>query len=145
MLVTLAILGTLLAIAAMNVRAPAVRLAADSVHGFVQEGRFEAIRTNRPVIVDVDADAGTLALRRGDNADTIDCSTGRADARTLALGEYRNVNPSADGFPFVWLPTGRPRSCSAAPLPLDGVQVVLRDGSKEATVRVNAGGEVRIE
>ncbi|HET8986568.1 MAG TPA: GspH/FimT family pseudopilin [Trueperaceae bacterium] len=146
MVLTLAVLGILMGVGAMNLRPPAVRTASNSVQSFVQQARFEAIKTNRPVVVEIGVDGLTLTAARTTGANVVNCSTAGAAYRTLDLTTYRGVRASSAGLPLVWLPTGLPRACpaGASPLAVSGVDVVLSGTGTSATVRVGAGGEVAV-
>jgi len=147
-IVALAIAGVLMGIGAATLRPPAARLAASASASFVQQARFEAIRSNRPVVVRVDGNAVTL--HRATTATSVDCAASLPTLRTLRtldLAEFRNVTVSdVVGFPFVWLPSGEARTCpsGASPLPLDGLRLRLDDASTARTLVVEAGGTVGV-
>jgi type IV fimbrial biogenesis protein FimT len=146
MVLTLAILGILMGIGAMSLRPPSVRTASNSVQSFVQQARFESIKTNRPVVVGIGGDGLTLTAARTTGANVVSCAAAGAAYRTLELNEYRGVTASSTGLPLVWLPTGLPRACpaGAAPLAVSGVDVLLTGTDSTATVHVGAGGEVAV-
>lgn len=140
-LVVIAVLGVLLAIAIPQLRPPAARVAADAVHSFMQQMRFEAIKLNRPVVVALEADGASLVGSRLSNSSHLSCTAGSGTVRSLSLEEYRNVTVSAFDGPFVWLPNGRPVGCSGQPLS-GPVGLQLTDGRRDAAVEVSPAGAV---
>lgn len=144
-IVVLAIAGVLMGIGTAALRPPAARLAASSSASVVQQAKFEAIRSNRPVVVRVDGT--TITLHRAPTATSVDCGAALPSLRSLDLSEYRNVTvQSATGFPFVWLASGEARTCpsGAAPLGVDGLSLRVGDGSTTRTVVVAPGGSVDV-
>ncbi len=142
-LVVLAVLAILLAIAIPNLRTPAVRLAADAAHSYLQQARFNAIRLNRPVMLGVqDAGAG-LAMRQLPTSGHVVCSSAGTLLSTLELREFRQVQVQERGQLFLWLPNGQPRSCSGQPLTGE-LAVTLGDGNRSQQVVVSAGGAVTL-
>jgi len=144
-IVALAIAGILMGIGASALRPPASRLAASSGASFVHQAKFEAIRSNRPVVVRLDGDAVTL--HRASTATSIDCAAALPTLRTLDLAQFRRVTVTdVVGFPFVWLPSGDARTCpsGASPLPVDGLRLRVSDASTARTLVVEAGGKVGV-
>lgn len=144
MLIVIAILGILAAIAVPQLRAPASRVAADSVSSTIQHGRFEAIKLNRPVVVRVDPDNSRIDLVEGNDATVIDCAAEAKVLRTLELDDYRRVAFSGGATEFVWLPSGQLRACNGAWLTAD-VTLELTDERRSSTVHVSTGGEVTVQ
>ena len=142
-LVVLAVLAILLAIAIPNLRTPAVRLAADAAHSYVQQARFDAIRLNRPVMLSVQ-DAGTgLNMAQLTTSAHVICSGTATPLSALELSEFRQVQIQERGHLFLWLPNGQPRSCSGQPLPGE-LSITLGDGNRSQQVVVSTGGAVTI-
>ncbi len=145
LLVVLAVLGILAGIMAMSIRPSPARLAADAVLGVVQQARFDAIKTNRPIVIVLDSAAGEIAVRRATTSGAIDCSAGATQpVRTLSLGEYRAVSLSGSVEAFVWLPSGQPRECTGGRL-ASTVEMTLSSGDSTRTVAVTGGGEVVLQ
>jgi len=145
--ITLAILSILMTMGVMNFRPPAERLAANAVQSFIQQGRFDAIKTNRPVVISFDSQAGEFAMARMADSTTTGCASAGAPTRRLNLAEYRGV-ASQDTFSVLWLPTGQPRACPTGAAPLDisqGAAIVLTGSRTAMTVAVGAGGEVVVQ
>jgi len=118
---------------------------ADAVLGVVQQARFDAIKTNRPIVIVLDAAAGEVAVRRATTSGAIDCSAGATQpVRTLSLGEYRAVSLSGSVEAFVWLPSGQPRECTGGRL-ASTVEMTLSSGDSTRTVAVTGGGEVVLQ
>lgn len=143
-LLVVTVLGVLLAVGAVNLRTPSVRVAADAVQSFVQQTRFEAIQRNRPVIVTLAGDGRSLQAHLSTQATAIDCGATGTLARKLDLSDYRAVAADATDLPLVWLPSGEARTCSASVLASAGLTISLSDGSKAAEVHVSSGGQVAV-
>lgn len=142
--IAMALAGILLGIGAVGLRPPEVRVASGAGASIVQQARFEAIRSNRPMVVRATAEAVTV--HRGPSATSVDCAAALPETRRLDLTTFRRVSATdTNGFPFVWLPTGEPRTCptGAAPLPPGGASLHL-DGSHVRTLHVNVAGEVSV-
>ena len=142
-LLGIAVASVLLGLGTVSVRPPALRVATDAMQSVVQQARFEAIRSNRPVVIAV-AD-GRLSTHRASTSAQVDCAEPGPVRREVSVADYRGVRiDSASGFAFVWLPSGEPRTCPAgtAPLPAAGAELVLSDASRSIGLRVSAGGEL---
>ena len=146
--IVLGMLAILLSIGAMNFRPPAERTAANAAQAFVQQSRFDAIKTNRPVVVAVDSQSGELtAARLGDSTSTA-CAGAGQPSRRLSFSEYPGVSVTNTDFAVLWLPTGQPRTCptGATPLNVDqGASLLLAGRNDSLTLVVGAGGEVGIQ
>jgi len=142
-LVVIAILGILLAVAVPQLRTPAVRLAGDASRSFVQQMRFEAIKLNRPVVVQVAANGTGLEGRRLHSSASINCGDSAELLRTLDFHEFGAVQATRAGEPLVWLPTGQVRNCSGRPL-ADPSELQLADERNEVRISVSPAGEVSI-
>ena len=142
--IVLGILGVLMSIGAMNARPPAERLAANAVQSFVQQSRFEAVRSNRPVVVSYAPETRSLTARRSASSTVVTCTAGGTVTRTLNLSEFGGVTSDAD-FSLLWLPTGQARACPAGSAPLDvntGAEFTITGPRTTFTVAVGSGGEV---
>lgn len=141
-------MGILLAIGGMSFRSPSERTAANAVQSFVQQGRFEAIKTNRPVLVSYDGSDQRLSLARMADSTTVACASAGKPTRQLSLTDFGAVRVSEDAFSLVWLPNGQPRACPSGVAPLDakrGVAMTLSGSKSSYVVGVSAGGEVSVK
>ena len=147
MVLVLAVLGVLLSVGGLSMRTPAARTAANATQSFVQQARFEAVKTNRPVVVRVLQDGRGMSASRTSAANVVACASSVDAFRTLDVKEYRGVTLVGSGAAFVWLPTGQPRACpsGSSPLGVDGFTVAVRGSDVSATVHVAAGGEVTVK
>lgn len=144
-LMVIAVLGILLGIGIPMLRPSGAQLAANSVQSAVQQAKFEAIKTNRPLIVHFDANTASVVVRRGNTAAVIDCDVNATTAhRTVELTEYRSVTLDANVTEFAWLPNGQPRQCAGGWLTSD-IEVQLTQGARSRTVVVSPGGEVTVQ
>jgi len=142
LLVVIGMIGILIAIAAPNLRAPSSRLAANSLQATVQQARFEAIKRNRPVVVELlDGNQG-IRLSSTVNAGSISCA-GLSPIRTVEVSELGQVALVPQNLPFVWLPNGNPRACGGGALAGEP-SITVSDQSATFTVAVSLGGEVHI-
>lgn len=139
----LAVLGILIAIAAPNLRASSSRIAANSIQATVQQARFEAIKRNRPVVVDLDVSNGNLTLSATVDAGSVACD-GVLLIRAVAIADFGRTSFAAENVPFVWLPNGQPRACGGGTIAGQPTFSVV-DAKAAFTVSVTIGGEVGIK
>lgn len=144
LLIVIGMLGILATMAVSNLRAPAARVAADSVSSTIQHARFEAVKRNRPVVVRVEPGLGYLRLFEASDATTIDCEPGSGPLKTLDVSEFRGVSLTGDAQAFVWLPSGQLRGCNGAWL-MNDLTLGLTDAKSNAAVRISTGGEVTVQ
>lgn len=146
-LIVMAMLSVLLGMAAMNFRAPAERAAANAVQSFIQQARFDAIKTNRPVVVAFDSATNLFtALRMTNSTETV-CSRAGTTIRELSLADYGGVTTPDSEYSMLWLPTGQPRACPTGATPLDmdaGLPFRLIGNRGTLAVEVAAAGEVAV-
>lgn len=142
MLIVLAMLGILFAIAAPRFSTPTVRLAANSLHQFIQGGRFESVKANAPMILKLDVAAGTATFHPSVTG-TGPCVVSTAAVSSFALHEYRNVtfSSSLDGPVMQWLPNGQLRPCSGVSVPL---AISVSDGERQLSVAMSTAGGISI-
>lgn len=141
-LVLLSLLAVLLAMAVPQLRTRPVRVAGNSVVAFIQQGKFEAIRLNRPVHVVLASDGAALELHVNSSMNDYSCGATGIPVRSVDLTEYPRVRAESDGLPFLWLPSGIPRACGGAAMPGGGIPIFLSDGRDQLEVSVSSGGAV---
>lgn len=148
LVIALAIAGILMSVVGMSLRPSAERTAANAVQSFIQQSRFDSIKSNRPVVVSYDANKRELKAARAPTSTSTACANASEAGRTLPLTEYRGVgSPDAD-FALLWLPTGQPRACPAGTAPLDlaeGATFRVQGLSSTLHVMVSSGGEVTLQ
>jgi prepilin-type N-terminal cleavage/methylation domain-containing protein len=147
LVITLAIASILMGIAGMSLRPPAERTAANAVQSFIQQARFDSIKSNRPVVISYDSASRVLQASRTDTSTSTACGNAGEAMRTLQLGEYRGVGSPNTNFSVLWLPSGQPRACPAGTAPLDlaqGISFEVSGPSTTVQVVVSAGGEVAL-
>lgn len=143
--IALSILTVLLGIGALNFRSPAERTAADAIQSLIQQGRFEALRSNRSVVVSFDPVARAFSIARMANSTETRCALAVDVTRTLPLVDFSSVRTPDEDFAFLWLPTGQPRACPTGTTPLSfesGISFAVSGQGTTLTVAVSAGGEV---
>ncbi len=151
MLVVIAILAILLAIVAIRTPARGAVPYANDIRAALQQGRFEAIKRNRPVAVVWNATEESWQTVFNPVSDNDPCNGGTLLSSTDS-GQYPGV-AVAPGFPdlgapaigngVVWLPTGQARACDFNPLPLETVAIVS-DRDVEREVAVSIAGRVTV-
>ena len=150
LLLTLSIMGILLAIGIPMLRPPAAYFFANDLKAMIQQARFEAIKRNTPVAVVWDS-AGQSYTTRFDSANTNFANPATActsiSPTILSVkrtSEYRNVSVTTNmsGSGVVWLPTGLNRSCSSG---IGNSTTTIRDGSASYKVIVSTTGRVKLE
>lgn len=142
MLIAVGIFGVLIAIAAPSLRAPSSRLVANSVQATVQQARFEAIKRNRPVVVELASDGSGVLLSTTLNAGSVTCG-GLEQIRKVDITEHGRVDLTSQHFPFIWLPNGQPRACGGAALTAEPT-ISAVDARGTFVVAVGVGGEVAV-
>lgn len=143
LLVVVAVLGVLLSIGFVSLRPSAVRVAANSFKGLLQEARTESIKMNRPVSVVWQANEGAFVAREeAGNATT--CNTAAREVTRLGLAEYRGVvaETTMGGDGVLWLPNGRFRPCSGTEL---ASETTFSDAARSASVIMSVGGRLTIQ
>ena len=141
LVVTLAVLSALLAVGAARVLPATSRVAASSVQSAVVQARFQALKLNRPVVVELDPEAGVVTAWPSKLAGSIDCGAAAPAFRRLDLASFPGVSMNASVRRFVWLPSGQLRGCSGEWVG-DSVVIDLRDSRRAHQVTVSPGGEV---
>ena len=141
-LIVLAIVGVLLGLSSVIFRPPSVRVFANDLSHQIQQGRFEALKRNRPVSVIYN---GTSFETRWDSSSptvTAACS-GDTVVQTKRFEDYPQLSVTPDfvsGEGIVWLPSGQARSCSNTTF--QAQNVVLSNGRSSLTMRLATNGKV---
>lgn len=143
LLVALAVVAILSSLGALGLRAPPARLAANGLQAAVQQARFDAIRANRPMVVEIDPNARAVRVSSAIDAAAVACD-GATLVRAVTFSDDARVSVEAGGFPFVWLPSGQPRTCDGGPLTLAGASASVSDGYRSLNLHLGSGGEVVI-
>lgn len=144
LLVALAAIGVLLALGMARVVPASSEVAAGSVQSSIQRARFQALKLNRPVVVDVDAENGVVTVHAGTMAGSIDCGFAQTTPITrLDLSTYPHVRLNARLQRFVWLPNGQARGCSGEWIGDEAI-AELSDGRRAYEVVLAAGGAVSL-
>lgn len=141
LMIALGIFGILASIGGLSLRSPPARLVANGVQAAVQQARFDAIRANRPMVVEIDAEARLVRVSSAVDAATVSCVS-PTPVREVAFAGDGRATVAASAFPIVWLPSGQPRTCVGTPFTLAGVSVDVSDAYRTLSVVVGAGGEV---
>lgn len=145
MIVILAILGVLIGIGAPLLRTQHSRIVANSVQATVQQARFEAIKRNRPIAVNLLSDAGAVELSASSAFNTYTCTSGTL-IRTVSVTEQQKASIQTENFPFLWLPNGQPRNCSGAHFSAaQQPTAVVSDAGATYTVAIGPAGEVTVK
>jgi prepilin-type N-terminal cleavage/methylation domain-containing protein len=142
-LIAIAMLGVLVGFGAMQIRARSATAYARDLKGLVQQGRFEAIKRNRPIAVIWSESAGEFRTVLGSEDQPCDPEEVLA---TASPANYRRLNVDSsfsDGDGIVWLPSGQARACDLGVF--SEHIAVLNDGNTSRTVTVSLTGRVTIE
>lgn len=144
MLIALAIIGVLAGIGAVAFREPPARLAANSYQSFLQNARHLAISTNRPVLLEADADARAVTMLISDTSANVNCPAFTQERGVFDASEYRRVTFESDmpDSRMLWLPNGRPLRCGGG---ITESTMSFSDGNRMVDVHVSAAGQVRVE
>lgn len=146
LLVTIAILGIVLAIGFPQLGTPGARAFSNDLQSAVQRGRFEAVKRNNPVMVSLDTNAGRVQLRASsDNTVSGACGVAATVIVEHTTEEYRatSFSTTVAGQAIVWLPNGRPVTCTGSPL-IAG-EVSVSDASRTIVLDVDVGGRVSVQ
>ena len=156
-IIVIAILGILLAIVAWQFPSQSARAYANDVRAILLQGRYEAIKRNRPIAVlwsEANQEFFTvLSSAGGDDP----CSTGtvllRASSRDYARtsvtiqidrdGGLEAIGDEDDDVGVVWLPSGQARSCLFAVLPRTIATIADPRSTREISISVAGKVEVR--
>jgi prepilin-type N-terminal cleavage/methylation domain-containing protein len=143
-LVVVAILGVLMTMAAVGLRPPAAKLAARDYQALIQNARHQAIRSNRPVVVALDAASGTVTVSVATVSNNVTCTGSLTVAETFELENYRGVSLTTDlsSSKMQWLPNGRPQGCGGA---LTASTTSFADARSQYDVHVSVAGQVELE
>lgn len=146
MLVVLAVLGVLLGLGVSSLRAPDHVAAANAVRGFLQDGRVEAVKRNRAVVITFDAAERRFAMSVQATSGSVSCTSGLTALRDLDLdGDYGGVAATAAlaGGGLVWLPSGTVRSCTVGTP--GGATLAFQGRSGSRQVVVSEVGRVAVQ
>ena len=144
-IVTIAVLGTLLAVGIAMIQPPSARLFANDLRSQMQQARFEAVKRNRPVAVVWLVDNGRFETRLStDPALNANACEGTVVLNRKATSDYRNVTVATTmGEGIMWLPNGQARTCAG------GLNVAsettVSSGDAVRRVVVNLAGRVAVE
>lgn len=146
LLIVLAIIGILTALGVVYLRAPVQVAAANSVRGFITDGRIEAVKRNRAIAVVPGAGGRSFRMLVNDVGGVASCATNVTELRAFDLDDdYGNVGAAAvfAGDGIVWLPSGTVRSCTNGVTA--NVSVALNGPSGTRTVTVDGAGRVDVQ
>lgn len=143
LLIALAVLGILMTIAALTLRAPSPRLAANNYKATLQEARMEAVKRNRAVIVAWDADEQAVVVKAITDPGKAGCDAAAVELSRLDLSQYRGVTFTTDmpSGSLVWLPNGRSRQCNGA---LTSTTTTFAGKQASFAVQVSSIGNVEV-
>lgn len=145
-LVVLAILGVLLSFGVASLRAPDHVAAANAARGFLQDGRVEAVKRNRAVVITYDATGRTFVMSAQASSGNASCATGLTQIGAFDLDtDYGGVtaNVALAGGGLVWLPSGTVRSCTVGTAA--GATVVMQGRTGTRQVLVSDVGRVEVQ
>ena len=142
LLLIIAILGTLLGVGYMSLRRPAIRTYTEEVRALMQQARHEAIKRNRPVLIEWSAVDAAFLSSTAEIGNL--CSSDELLANASAA-DYGNLSVT---FPegavsMLWLPNGQARDCSLGSFP--SLIATVSDGSTSRDILVSISGRVTIE
>ena len=147
MMVTLAVAGIFLAIAAVNLRVPSATLMSNDLQAFIYQARLQAVKHNRPVAVVWNAANKTFSMRynSGSGATLANTCTSTTILQTKSTDDYRNISFSGDlsTNSLVWLPSGLLSTCNGpATTPFS---YVISDGKHTRTLIASLAGKIEIQ
>lgn len=144
-LIVVALVGTLLGVGFVSFRRPAVRAFTNDVRALMQQARFDAVKRNRPVLVqwvagDDGDDAFQSSLATIGSLCTADQTLGSAGMADY--GDLTVMFPSGQ-VALLWLPNGQARNCTLGSFP--SLIAEVTDGNVTQDIRVSVTGRVTIE
>jgi type II secretion system protein H len=149
MLVTLAVVGIFLAIAAVNLRVPSATLMSNDLQAFIYQARLQAVKHNRPVAVTWNSSDQAFSMRYHSSSSSAATLTNTCTATTIlqtkSASDYRNITLSGDltTNSLVWLPSGLLSTCNGpATTPF---QYVISDGEHTRTLTASLAGKVEVQ
>lgn len=146
-IIVILIMGTLMGIAATQLRQPSAYLYATDLKAMIQQARFESIKRNRKVAVFWNPDSNafiTAVMNNG--ADVCNKDNTALVLQGHNLSEYTNLHISSNtllGKGLMWLPTGQSRNCLNGQN--TGGEVSFSNKTKIRTLLISNSGKVEIK
>jgi prepilin-type N-terminal cleavage/methylation domain-containing protein len=143
MLVTLGVLGILLALVGFMLRVPSAQLYANDVQSMIAQARLQAIKHNRPVAVVWNSDSEAFSSQKATNSTVSSACTSTTVLATKAANEYGGnltVTHTLSGGGLVWLPSGLLSTCSGLPTNTMAITITARQITRQLSI--STAGEV---
>ena len=145
-LVVLAVLAILIGVSAMTLRQPQARLLANDLKVVFQQGRYEAIKTNRPIAVVFNETSDTVEVRLAPaSQDPSSQCGGTTVVRSRDTSEYPQADITLESTSngIVWLPSGQARDCDGSIA--SGIRLRIADVRTSASVVVHPTGRAEVQ